>query len=412
VDRSTLRGKVYVGYQGWFRCPGDGSPENVWSRWLHGKPDPTTAQISDPSNRAWRVDNFPDVSDLDPSSKCAVPNLQINGQQGYVFSSYPKATADTHFRWMRQYGIDGALMQRFVGVIPTYRREGDAVLRNAIASAEKNGRTIIVEYDISGGHAETVFEALKADWAYLTQELRATQSPAYQYENGKPVVSIWGLGVKNRIADPALCKQIVEWFKNEGHATVIGGVATDWAAPSGDSQPDPAWGDVYKALDVVQPWTVGRIKDLKTATDWKDSHLARDVAVTRQNHQGYMPVIYPGFSWHNSKRSDAPGDLPNRIPRLGGQLLWAQAMAARSAGSTMVKIAMFDEVNEGTPIFKLAATKNDAPAEAHFVTMDEDGQSLPSDWYLRVASAIAAVFHGQAPVSATLPSDLKAPSSR
>jgi len=116
------------------------------------------------------------------------------------------------------YGIDGALMQRFVGVIPRYHDEHDVVLRNAIASAEQNGRVIAVEYDLSGGQAETVFDALKKDWLYLIKDLEITKSPAYLNEKGKPVVSIWGLGVKRRITDPNIGKQIVQWFKTEGQA--------------------------------------------------------------------------------------------------------------------------------------------------------------------------------------------------
>jgi hypothetical protein len=33
-----FQGKVLVGYQGWFRCPGDGSPRNAWSHWSRGIP--------------------------------------------------------------------------------------------------------------------------------------------------------------------------------------------------------------------------------------------------------------------------------------------------------------------------------------------------------------------------------------
>src|SRR5271154_5147029 len=147
VDASTIQGKVLVGYQGWFRCPGDGSPENEWARWFREKS--STADVTNPATRSWVVDVFPDVSGMDPSSLCAIPNLKINGKQAYVFSSFPKATTETHFRWMREYNIDGALIQRFVPYIPQYMQEHDDVLRNAVAAANDNGRVIAVEYDIT-----------------------------------------------------------------------------------------------------------------------------------------------------------------------------------------------------------------------------------------------------------------------
>lgn len=37
----------------------------------------------------------------------------------------------------------------------------------------------------------------------------------------------------------------------------------------------------------------------------------------KQNGKDYMPVLFPGFSWHNMKK-DAP---QNMIPRLGGTFL-------------------------------------------------------------------------------------------
>ena len=43
--------------------------------------------------------------------------------------------------------------------------------------------------------------------------------------------------------------------------------------------------------------------------------------------------------------------------------------------------AMFDEVDEGTAMFKVAATRADAPEDVPLVTLDVDGERLPSDWY-------------------------------
>jgi hypothetical protein len=94
-----------------------------------------------------------------------------------------------------------------------------------------------------------------------------------------------------------------------------------------------------------------------------------------------MPVVFPGFSWHNMNRTAAF----NPIPRHGGHFFWRQVERALRARSTMLYGAMFDEVDEGTAMFKVAASRSEAPVERPVVTMDADGTPLPSDWYLRLA---------------------------
>lgn len=119
--------------------------------------------------------------------------------------------------------------------------------------------------------------------------------------------------------------------------------------------------------------------------------LEPDQAATAANHQMYMPVIFPGFSWHNLK----PASPPNQIPRTRGEFFWRQAYNAKTAGAKALKIAMFDEVNEGTAIFKAASKRSDAPDQGFWLTLDADGADLPSDWYLRLAGEITRMFHGE-----------------
>jgi hypothetical protein len=57
---------------------------------------------------------------------------------------------------------------------------------------------------------------------------------------------------------------------------------------------------------------------------------------------------------------------------------------------------MFDEVDEGTAIFKVT---NTPPTQAHFDTFD----GLPSDFYLRLAAEGTKVIRGERKPSATLP---------
>lgn len=76
------------------------------------------------------IDVYPDVSELSGRSLCTLPNMTIGDKQAKVFSSFAKATVEKHFEWMKTYGIDGALLQRFVGEITPSKAEGDVVLRD------------------------------------------------------------------------------------------------------------------------------------------------------------------------------------------------------------------------------------------------------------------------------------------
>jgi hypothetical protein len=395
VDPSTLDKKVLIGYQGWFTCPADGSER--WGHWSRGVPAADTLT----------VELYPDLSELDPDERCEVPGMTIGGKPAYLFSSRNPKTVSRHFRWMKQYGLDGVLVQRFVGEIRRKRADGDVVLKNIMAAARESGRTFAIEYDISGGNADTFAQTLKDDWAYLVGELKVTSHPNYQRHNGKPVLSIWGMGLNDGNAHPpagaAAAKAVIEWFKSGApppqRVTYMGGTPARWGTLGKDSRDDPAWATVYAAMDVVQPWNVGRYGTLETVDRWKQEVLLPDVKLAAANHQIYMPVVFPGFSWSNLKHSDRQ----NQIPRLRGEFLWRQAYNAKMAGATVLKIAMFDEVDEGTAILKAVSHRKDAPDQGYWLALDADGAELPSDWYLRLAGEITRMFHGEIKADPALP---------
>jgi hypothetical protein len=205
--------------------------------------------------------------------------------------------------------------------------------------------------------------------------------------------------------DAAAAGDIVDWFRSKAPAKYqvffMGGTPSRWRTLTADSRKEAEWADVYGAMDVVQPWTVGRYRDIETVDRWKQQMLVPDLALAARSHQVYMPVIFPGFSWHNLK----PASPPNQIPRNRGEFLWRQAYNAKMAGATVLKIAMFDEVNEGTAIFKLASRRQDAPDRGFWLTLDADGADLPSDWYLRLAGEITRMFHGEIGADPKMPID-------
>lgn len=386
ADFSTLDGKVLSGYQGWFNCPGDGDPRNSWRSWSRGTP----------AAGALTIDMYPDLTEFDPADLCRVPGLTIGGRPAYLYSAWNPKITGKHFEWMKDYGLDGVLVQRFVTTIEHKRSTGDVLLRNILAAARQHGRAIAIEYDVTGFDEARFFDVMREDWQYLVDEVGVTRHPCYLRHNGKPVLSVWGMGLedpRHPPREPGAALQVVRWFKQEApevyRVTYMGGVPARWRTLTRDAQRDEGWREVYAAMDVIQPWTVGRYNSLETADRWLEEELAPDLAATRANNQLYMPVVFPGFSWRNLK----PDTEPNRIPRLGGRFLRRQAENALKAGARMLKIAMFDEVNESTAIYKLAARRQDAPDQGYWLTLDADGEDLPSDFYLKLAGEITARFH-------------------
>lgn len=396
IDTTTLVGKVLFGYQGWFDCPGPGGGRN-WSHWSRGVPSAETLTI----------DMYPDLSEFDSSDLCAVPGMTIGEKPAYLFSSRNPRIASRHFRWMKEHGLDGVLVQRFIGGTSRNQADGDVVLRNIMAAAAESGRVFAIEYDISGGKEATFAKQLRDDWTYLVDVVKVTAHPNYLHHKGKPVLSVWGMGLsdvdKHPPAKPEDARAIISWFQSgaasQYRVTYVGGTPSRWRTLKADAARDASWNAVYKMMDVVQPWTVGRYRTNQQVDDWRKNELEPDLAELSKNGQLYMPVIFPGFSWYNLNR-DAP---KNAIPRNRGEFLWRQAYNARAAGATVLKIAMFDEVNESTAMFKVAARRKDAPDQGFWLTHDADGQELPSDWYLRLAGAITRGFHGERPITPKLP---------
>jgi hypothetical protein len=72
--------------------------------------------------------------------------------------------------------------------------------------------------------------------------------------------------------------------------------------------------------------------------------------------------------------------------------------AAKRAGADMLYVAMFDEVDEGTAIFKVTNTPPVGDG-VRFVTYE----GLPSDHYLRLTGLAGEVIRGEHPATDELP---------
>lgn len=386
VDTSTLSNKVMCGYQGWFNVEGDGA-ERGWVHWTKGR--------GPLSPRNAKIDLWPDVSELGADERFATGFTNANGRPAEVFSSFKQATVLRHFQWMRDYGIDGAFVQRFINDLgdPRALRHNNTVLAHCREGANRSGRAYVVMYDLSGLGPNRI-QAVMDDWRALRTQMHITEDAAYLKHRGKPLVAVWGVGFNDgRRYTLEECKRLVEFLKQDGCSVMLG-VPTGFREFTRDSVTNAALHEVIQLADVISPWTVGRYRGTSEATRHGQKTWQPDVAWCVERKIDFLPVVFPGFSWFNMF-----GRQFDHMPRMKGEFLWSQFVAAKRAGATMIYVAMFDEVDEGTAIFKCT---NETPVGDGVKFLTYEG--LPSDFYLRLTGDGAKMLRGELPVTEKIPS--------
>lgn len=380
VDTTSLRHKVLCGYQGWFRAPGDPAGEG-WRHWSRSAARLTPESLT--------FEMWPDMAEATEDEKYPAPGFtHPDGSQAHLFSSAHPRTVERHFQWMAQYGIDGVFVQRFL--VSLNEPSLNQVLGHVRAAAAHTGRAYAIGYDLSGVSEKRLYDKLATDWKALVDELKVTQHERYLHHDGRPVVFVWGF-FPDRFG-PALAHRIIDLFQSDPRykATLVGGCPWYWRE---ESKKDPEWGRAFRRFDVISPWNVGNTTKLEGRKQAATGSWKADLAAARQADRAYLPVIYPGFGWTHLKGARADGAT---IPRLGGEFFWRQFTAAAELGIDMAYVAMFDEVDEATAIFKVS---NAPPVQAEFSTYD----GLPADWYLRLTGEGTKLIRGETKPTKSLP---------
>ncbi len=377
---------LMAGYQGWFRTPGDPSGENWWIH--YGKNGFFDTEHC-------TIDLWPDVSEYKKTYD--TPFYFKNGEQVKVFSSVDKSTLNLHFQWMKDYQIDGAFMQRFYvnRYIPGTKNTMTKVLENGMQAAQKHERAWAVMYDLSGMNASnTDCQDIIDDWKYLIDSMRITRQgkkQTYLYDQGKPVVAIWGLGFKERPYDTfkIQIETLLDFLQHDpeyGGCAVMVGVPTYWRTLKNDCITEPKFLEVMKRVDVIMPWMVGRFDNHPYALERYKKIVAEDQAWCDTHQIKYVPVTYPGFSNHNLslfERGEEDSFPVNMIKREEGLFFQQLLQANIDAKASNIYVAMFDEIDEGTAIFKCINRKPAGPLG--FSTYE----GMPSDTYLKIAGDYA-----------------------
>ncbi len=384
----SYKGLVMAGYQGWFNCEGDVANRG----WTH------YSKRGKFKDGHCSIDLWPEMDEYEV--KYETPFRYADGSTAYVFSSYDESTVDLHFKWMKEYGIDGVFIQRFFSVLTSKNRlnHNDKVLASAIKAANKYGIAISLMYDL-GSMDDSKYHLVVEDWKHLVDDLQLTnqgEKTTYLFHNEKPLVAFWGISSKHRDSGhiPEIY-DIIDFVKNDteyGNCSVHLGIPSRWRTLGRDTRGDARLHDVLRNVDVIHPWFVGRYNG-ESYEDFRKEVIADDVKWCKERNKSYAPTVFPGFSWHNLK-----GDVSDKIPRNKGEFFWKQISGAIETGAEMLYVAMFDEIDEATAIMKCA---HEVPVgESVFVPYEKE---IPSDHYLWLTGMAGKMLRGEIPFTKNIP---------
>jgi glycoprotein endo-alpha-1,2-mannosidase len=385
----SYTGLIMAGYHGWFNAPGD-SAGMGWNHYAsHGRFEPGICKI----------DLWPDMHEYQKAYP--TPFRLADGRPADVFSSYDSQTVALHFSWMKQYGVDGVFMQRSVADLrdPVALRDADRVLMHALAESERFHRAIAIMYDFSGMEEQGGdWQLVIRDWQRLVDSLHIAgrgKGQTYLYHHGGPLVGIWGVGFPDRHNSLKATERIINFLKKDpvyGGCSILLGVPAYWRDLGKDTEKDPFLHDLIREADIVRPWLVGRF-DEEGYVAFRQ-RIGMDIAWCHKFNIDYVPVVFPGFSWKNMH----PDSQAEPVPRDRGKFYWKQLAGAIGEGADMIYVAMFDEIDEGTAIFK---TSNDPPVGASSFVRFEAG--IPSDYYLYLTGMAARMLRKEIPVQSEPP---------
>jgi hypothetical protein len=276
---------------------------------------------------------------------------------------------------MKTYKIDTVALQRFGNVFTdtNYMAWKDGIATKLKNACQTYGRKFYIMYDISDW--DNFQTEMKIDWTNkITGTLALTNSSAYAKQNGKPVMCIWGIASEDRPGNNTSWNDVVNFMKGKG-CYVILGVNKSWATNTLS---------IFTNGNMISPWCVGAYTN-NAGADSYANQIATEAATCHNRNQDFLPVVWPGFSWHNWKIKD-DGSIPpsNQIKRMHGDFMWRQFYNVRNKNIPSVYVAMFDEVDEATAIMKAAPSSATTPTNQWFLTLNADGTACSSDFYLRL----------------------------
>ena len=402
----SYQGLVMAGYQGWHGTPGDGCPHNPEENWPHYSNVSNKPFVFEPGVLRNGFDLWPDVTEY-PVTYEAKGFTLPDGSTPRLYSSYDESTVDLHFSWMKEYGIDGVFMQRFVSQLtdPAGLAHSDKVLESAMTASNVHARAISVMYDMVGMTSSTSASVIINDAAALKAKYnlddRSKGQRYFLYHNGKPLIGLVSVGQASAEYSISQAQQIVNGLQELGFSIMLG-VPAYWREPGkGDCTDDSSITTLIQDVDIIMPWLVGvydydgttgagggkftsyfsdRIEEKKIA-----SYVYQQGDFTQAEEYGveYCPLVFAGFSDRNIHPNNKVYD------RHHGDFYWQQIHKFINKGAKMLYVAMFDEIDEGTAIYK-CLRQNEVPSNTYgsdYYVVYENGAYRRSDTAVSVSGS-------------------------
>jgi hypothetical protein len=143
-----------------------------------------------PGGGRFTIDLWPDVSEYDSKDWREVPGLTMpDGSSAKLYSAFRKGPVLLHCKWMRQYGIDGVFLSRFIGeaTSPARSRHVNRVLANVREGCHREGRVRAMMLDLATGRNATT-TAVMDDWKFLCDKVRVREDDLKTRKTGDSTV--------------------------------------------------------------------------------------------------------------------------------------------------------------------------------------------------------------------------------
>ncbi len=269
----SYKGLIMAGYQGWHNTPGD-SAGRGWGHYLDNR---TRKPFADGNIK---IDIWPTVDEY--KKLYPTPFKNADSSVALLPSDNDESTTDVRFKWMKDYGVDGVFMQRFIGNTHntgngSNRKHFIKIIADAFKASKKYDRAIAIMYDLSGMRDTADIPVFINDWKMLVDSLQITSGgdrQTYLYHNDKPLVVIWGVGFNDgRAYTLKTVDKLVEFLKNDplyGGCSIMLGVPTYWREFGRDCVKDTMLHDLLRIIR-------GQLGDIKMRQHMQPMQKCRKV---------------------------------------------------------------------------------------------------------------------------------------